>query len=166
MPEQHTTLEQAKASGAGPGGLDDGLVTVSENGTGPYGQLVRAGHHVLAADEPEPAGADSGPGPYDLLLAALGACTSMTVRMYADRKGWPLEKVTVSLRHQRAHAAGRAGRENGHKRADRIAREIRLDGALDADQRRRLMEIAEKCPVHRTLTEGAVITTTPAPAQP
>ncbi|MFI8931533.1 OsmC family protein [Streptomyces sp. NPDC053474] len=166
MPEQHTSLEQATAPEASPGGLEDGLVTVSENGTGPYGQLVRAGHHVLAADEPEPAGADSGPSPYDLLLAALGTCTSMTVRMYADRKGWPLEKVTVSLRNRRLHAAGCAACDGGNRQVSHITREIRLDGTLDADQRRRLMEIAEKCPVHRTLTAGAAITTTPAPAQP
>ncbi|MFD9903634.1 OsmC family protein [Streptomyces sp. NPDC059063] len=166
MPAPHTTAPQPDTAAQGPGADEAGLVVVSENGIGPYGQRVRAGHHLLAADEPEPAGADSGPSPYDLLLAALGACTSMTVRMYADRKGWPLEKVTVSLRNRRIHAAGCAACDGGNRQVSHITREIRLDGALDADQRRRLMEIAEKCPVHRTLTAGAVISTTPAPAQP
>ncbi|GGR85873.1 osmotically inducible protein C [Streptomyces aureoverticillatus] len=166
MPTPHTTDQQPNSSAQGPGAGEAGLVVVSENGIGPYGQQVRVGHHLLAADEPEPEGTDTGPGPYDLLLAALGACTSMTIRMYAARKGWPLEKVTVSLRHRRTHAADCAECESGSGLVSRITREIRLDGALDGDQRRRLMEIAEKCPVHRTLTTGAVISTTPAPAQP
>ncbi|MER6395349.1 MULTISPECIES: OsmC family protein [unclassified Kitasatospora] len=142
-----------------------GLVVVSESGVGRYGQQVRAGRHELAADEPGPVGADSGPNPYDLLLAALGSCTSMTVRMYAERKGWPLEKVTVALRHERVHAEDCAECESGHGLVDRITREIRLDGALDAEQRRRLLDIAEKCPVHRTLTAGVVVSTTEVPPE-
>ncbi|CAM5408665.1 osmotically inducible protein C [Streptomyces spiroverticillatus] len=165
MSTPHTTAQQPDTAAQAPGAEEAGLVVVSENGVGPYGQQVRAGHHLLAADEPEPEGTGTGPGPYDLLLAALGSCTSMTVRMYADRKGWPLEKVTVSLRHRRVHAADRAGSPSGNGLVSQITREIRLDGALDADQHRRLMEIAEKCPVHRTLTAGALISTTPVPVQ-
>ncbi|MFI9327095.1 OsmC family protein [Kitasatospora sp. NPDC052868] len=143
---------------------EQGLVVVSENGVGRYGQQVLAGRHELTADEPAPAGEDSGPNPYDLLLAALGSCTSMTVRMYAERKGWPLEKVTVALRHQRVHAEDCAECESGHGLVDLITREIRFDGPLDAEQRRRLLDIAEKCPVHRTLTAGLVVSTTEAPS--
>ncbi|MGW1073141.1 OsmC family protein [Streptomyces sp. NPDC002537] len=165
MSESHPTLEQADAASEARRVPGDGLVVVTENGVGTYGQHIQAGPHVLVADEPEPAGADSGPNPYDLLLAALGTCTSMTVRMYAERKGWPLEQVTVSLRHQRVHvddcaedcADGETGRGG---LIDRITREIRLDGDLDADQRKRLMDIAERCPVHRTLTSRTLIATT------
>ena len=85
-------------------GAEPGLVVVAENGRGPYGQTITAGQHLLSADEPQPVGRDTGPSPYDLLLAGLGACTSMTLRMYATRKQWPLESVTVSLRHSRIHA--------------------------------------------------------------
>ncbi|MFF4820343.1 OsmC family protein [Kitasatospora sp. NPDC001309] len=165
---EHATTPPVTTLSACLGRLERGLVVVAENGVRPYGQSVRAGRHLLAADEPQPDGQDTGPGPYDLLLAALGSCTSMTVRMYADRKGWPLDQVTVSLRHERVHAADRAECDNGNPGAlvSRITRRIRLDGDLDADQRRRLMEIAEHCPVHRTLTAGAVISTTEAPDQP
>ena len=137
----------------------EGQVVVAENGTGPYGQEITAGRHVLAADEPEPIGADSGPSPYDLLLAGLGACTSMTVRMYAQRKQWPLKKVTVSLRHSRIHAEDCADCETRTGKLDRIDRVIHFDGPLDDDQRRRLLEIADKCPVHRTLRSEVVIDT-------
>src|SRR5271163_3795004 len=82
----------------------EGTVTVTEAGTGTYTQQITAGRHQLVSDEPQPVGDDAGPTPYDLLLAALGACTSMTVRMYANRKGWPLERVQVTLRHLRIHA--------------------------------------------------------------
>ncbi|HEX6445636.1 MAG TPA: OsmC family protein [Streptosporangiales bacterium] len=134
-------------------------VVVSESGTGPYGQRISAGGHELTADEPEPIGNDTGPGPYELLLASLGACTSMTVRMYARRKGWPLTKVTVWLRHSRIYAADCADCETEEGRIDRIERVIELDGGLDHEQRRRLLEIADKCPVHRTLrTEISVVT--------
>lgn len=128
-----------------------GQVVVAESGVGPYGQRVTAGQHVLNADEPAPIGLDSGPNPYELLLSALGACTSMTLRMYADRKGWPLERVTVDLDHTRIHATDCADCETRTGKIDRIERTIHLEGDLDADQRARLLEIADKCPVHRTL---------------
>ncbi|MFM9432777.1 putative OsmC-like protein/alpha/beta superfamily hydrolase [Arthrobacter sp. MP_2.3] len=137
----------------------EGFVVVSESGTGAYAQHVQMGRHRLTADEPEPVGTDTGPSPYDFLLAGLGACTSMTVRMYARRKNWPLEKVTVSLRHSRIHARDCAGCEAGAGQVDRIERVIRLDGDLDESQRQRLREIADKCPVHRTLHSEVLIDT-------
>lgn len=115
-------------------------------------QDIVIGNHRLRADEPAPAGgADSGPTPYDFLLAGLGACTAMTLAMYAARKGWPLEGVTVRLRHDKIHAADCAECETREGRIDRIEKEIELAGPLDDARRARLMEIAEKCPVNRTL---------------
>jgi putative redox protein len=116
-------------------------------------QRIQAGRHELRADEPVPSGgSDSGPDPYALLLAALGACTSMTLRMYADRKKWPLERVTVRLSQSHVHARDCAECEDhGDARVSRIVREIELVGELTAEQRTRLVEIAERCPVHRTL---------------
>ncbi|MEY9930278.1 putative OsmC-like protein/alpha/beta superfamily hydrolase [Catenulispora sp. GP43] len=139
----------------------DTAVTVTETGTGIGGlqQLITAGRHHLVADEPVPTGGDTGPNPYDLLLAALGACTSMTLRMYATRKNLPLEKVTVSLRHDRIHARDCEECESADGFVDRIDRTIRLDGPLTDEQRTRLLEIADKCPVHRTLTSETVIRT-------
>ena len=121
---------------------------------------VVAGSHAFVVDEPVAVGGtDAGPTPYDLLVAALGACTSMTLRMYADRKGWPLEGVTVRLRHARVHAEDCANCESGTAKVDRVTREIELAGPLDDTQRRRLLEIADRCPVHRTLSAGVRITT-------
>ena len=115
-------------------------------------QEVRIGRHRLAADEPVDAGgSDLGPNPYDFLLAGLGACTSMTLRLYADHKKWPLEQVRVRLSHEKIHAADCADCETKEGRIDRIERQIEILGPLDATQRQRLLEIAEKCPVHRTL---------------
>lgn len=139
----------------------EGTVVVSESDDAPpFGQRITAGRHSITADEPQPVGADSGPGPYDLLLASLGACTSMTVRMYAQRKQWPLERVTVRLRHSRIHASDCVDCETRVGRVDRIERTIQLDGDLQDDQRRRLLEIADKCPVHRTLHSEIKIDTT------
>jgi len=138
----------------------EGLVVVSESGTGAFAQEIMVGPHRLTADEPLPVGTDTGPSPYDLLLAALGACTSMTMRLYAARKNWPLEKVTVSLRHSRIHAKDCANCETTTGQVDRIERIIHFDGDLDADQIERLGEIADKCPVHRTLRSETVIHTT------
>jgi putative redox protein len=138
----------------------EGTVTVTEAGTGTYTQQITAGQHRLVADEPRPIGDDAGPTPYDLLLAALGACTSMTVRMYADRRGWPLERVRVTLRHSRIHAEDCAQCETTKGWIDHIDRDVELVGELDETQRERLMHIADRCPVHQTLTSEVHITTT------
>jgi uncharacterized OsmC-like protein len=117
-----------------------------------YLQNISIGLHQLQADEPfEVGGRDSGPNPYELLLAALGACTSMTITMYADRKRWPLEMVHVRLKHGKVHAEGYIGCETKACVVDRIEREISLVGKLTDEQRQRLLEIAKKCPVHRSL---------------
>lgn len=135
------------------GKLEPGLVTVVENGQGKYGQTIRAGRHTWLADEPLslPGAADSGPTPYDLLLAGLGACTSMTMRMYADRKDIPLENVTVGLRQERIHAADCESCEGRDGHITLISREIAIEGNVTAEQRAGLLRIADKCPVHRTL---------------
>lgn len=131
---------------------EEGRVVVAEMGTGKFTNAIRIGRHRLLADEPEKAGGeDAGPSPYDFLLAALGACTSMTLRMYADHKGWPLAKVTARLTHRKIHAEDCEGCETKEGKIDAIEREIELEGELDATQRERLLEIADKCPVHRTL---------------
>lgn len=125
-----------------------------------FAQVIEAGAHRLAADEPVAAGGtDTGPSPYDLLLAALGSCTSMTVGMYARRKGWPLEAVTVRLQHAKIHAEDCAECETREGYLDRIERDISLAGALSAEQRDRLLEIANRCPVHRTLVSEIDIRT-------
>jgi uncharacterized OsmC-like protein len=117
-----------------------------------FAQEIHVGPHRLAADEPiDVGGKDTGPSPYDLLLAALGSCTSMTVAMYARLKKWPLESVIVNLRHAKIHAADCRDCETKEGKIDRIEREIHLVGNLDAEQQKRLLEIADKCPVHRTL---------------
>jgi uncharacterized OsmC-like protein/alpha/beta superfamily hydrolase len=131
---------------------ETGVVTVRETRAAKYQQEVMSGPHRFLADEPVAVGGlDSGPGPYDLLLAGLGACTSMTLRIFADRKNLPLERVTVRLTHKKVHTEDCEGCEGKPRTIDRIDRTITLEGALDADTRRRLMEIADKCPVHRTL---------------
>ena len=113
---------------------------------------MTVGPHHLIADEPVAAGGqDTGPGPYDFLLTGLGACTSMTMRMYADRKSLPLDRVTVTLKHSKIHAKDCEECETREGMLDQIEREISIEGTLDAEQRTRLMEIADKCPVHRTL---------------
>lgn len=138
--------KEAEAAEAIPG------VRVAEAGEGRFAQLVEAGRHRLRADEPVAVGGDdSGFGPYDLLLAALGACTSMTVRMYAEQKKWPLRRVSVELKHDKVHAADCAECETREGKLDRIERVLTLEGELDDAQRQRLLEIANKCPVHRTL---------------
>lgn len=139
---------------AEPGGArdqDEGTVLV-RGASGGFAQEVIAGRHRFSGDEPTAVGGtDMGPSPYQLLLAALGTCTSMTLGMYARRKQWPLEAVTVKLRHSRIHAADCADCESKHGLLDHIERRISLSGRLDEDQRQRLLEIANKCPVHRTL---------------
>jgi putative redox protein len=120
-------------------------VVVSENGNGRYQQTIRVGRHELIADEPVLAGgADAGPAPFDYLLAALGSCTSMTLRMYAEVKKLPLTGIRVELTHEKIEVDGKG-------KIDRIQRIITLAGNLSPAQRTRLLEIANKCPVHRTL---------------
>lgn len=138
-------------------------VVVRETRESKFQQTISIGPHRLIADEPVAAGGeDSGPGPYDFLLAGLGACTSMTMRLYADRKALPLERVTVTLRHSKIHAEDCAECETKAGMLDQIDRIIAIEGELNDDQRKRLMEIADKCPVHRTLTSEIRIVTRPA----
>ena len=138
-------------------------VIVRETRNSKLQQSVTIGPHKLTADEPVAVGGeDSGPGPYDFLLTALGACTSMTMRLYADRKALPLDRITVTLKHSKIHAQDCEECETREGMLDQIDRVIGMEGALDADQRKRLMEIADKCPVHRTLTSEVRILTKPA----
>ncbi|HEX7945390.1 MAG TPA: OsmC family protein [Phenylobacterium sp.] len=126
-------------------------VLVRETGAGRFQVEVQAGGQTFHADEPVDAGGDgSGPNPYELLAAGLGACTAMTLRLYAERKGWALKRAEVRVLHVRATLAAR----------DRFAREIAIEGDLDDDQRHRLLEIANRCPVHLTLERGADVITT------
>lgn len=118
-----------------------------------FAQQITVGRHQLLADEPTAlGGTDTGPDPYGLLIAALGACTSMTISLYARRKQWLLEVVTVTLRHSKIHAADCTDCETKEGMLDRIELEVELQGDLTDEQRARLIEIANKCPVHRTLT--------------
>jgi uncharacterized OsmC-like protein len=134
-------------------------VIIRSSGAG-FAQEIEIGRHHLKGDEPVAFhGTDTGPSPYDFLLAALGTCTSMTISLYARRKGWPLESVTVSLHHSKIHAADCADCETREGKIDRIEREIQLTGALTTEQRAKLMEIASLCPVHRTLTSEINIKT-------
>lgn len=139
-------------------GSKDNRVVV-RTGTGLRTDIMANGY-TLVADEPvSMGGTGAGPTPYDYLVAALGACTAITVRMYADRKRWPLESVTVRLDHQRIHAKDCEECETKEGRIDRIEREIELAGPLEKEQRRRLLEIANRCPVHRTLESEVVVET-------
>ena len=143
---------------ASAGGVTSEVI-VTGRGSG-FAQEIAVGTHRLLADEPTGfGGTDTGPNPYDLLLAALGSCTSMTVAAYARRKQWPLEAVTVRLRHSKIHAADCESCETKEGRLDRIERDIELTGPLDEAQRARLLEIADKCPVHRTLVSEVDIRT-------
>jgi uncharacterized OsmC-like protein/alpha-beta hydrolase superfamily lysophospholipase len=127
-------------------------VVVTETRAGKFQQTITVGRHTLTADEPVAAGGlDSGLNPYDLLLAGLGACTSMTLRLYADRKQLPLDRVSVKLAHSRIHAADCETCETKEGMLDRIDKDITIEGPLDDEARARLLEIAEKCPVNRTL---------------
>ena len=135
-------------------------VVVRETRNSKFQNAVTVGPHHLLADEPAAAGGeDTGPGPYDYVLAGLGACTSMTMRMYAERKSLPLERVTVTLSHSKIHAEDCAECETRVGMLDQFDRVIAMEGALDAEQRQKLMEIADKCPVHRTLTSEIHIVT-------
>ena len=145
--------------------VEAGLVLVRETHGGKFQQEILTGPHRFLADEPvKLGGLDSGPGPYDYLLAGLGACTSMTIRLYADFKKIPLENVSVRLSHNKIHAKDCEDCENKVSMVDHIERAITLEGALDAEQRKRLMEIADKCPVHKTLNSKIDIRTFERPA--
>ena len=129
-------------------------VTVKENGQGRYQQEIRAGKHQYLADEPvDMGGADAGPAPFDFIMSGLGACTSMTLRMYAERKGLALTRVHVDLSHEKISIPEQ-------KPVDRIERVITLEGDLTPEQRQRLLEIANKCPMYRTLTSNIQIEST------
>jgi uncharacterized OsmC-like protein/alpha/beta superfamily hydrolase len=139
---------------------DTNLVVVRETRAGRFQQEIKAGRHRLLADEPVATGGlDSGPGPYDLVLAGLGACTSMTLRLYAERKAIPLDRAIVRLAHSRIHAADCENCETKEGMLDRIERAITLFGDLTDEQRKTLIAIADKCPVHRTLTSEIDIRT-------
>lgn len=127
-----------------------GIVVVTENGKGRYQQAVSAGQHQLIADEPASmGGGDAGPAPFDFIMAGLGACTSMTLRMYAERKSLPLTGISVALSHDKIEVDG--------VMRDRISRDITLEGDLSEEQRQRLLEIANKCPVHRALSQSMLL---------
>jgi uncharacterized OsmC-like protein/fermentation-respiration switch protein FrsA (DUF1100 family) len=147
--------EQAADPGKAPR-----MVVVRETRNSRLQQSISIGPHHMLADEPLAAGGeDTGPGPYDFVLAGLGACTSMTLRLYADRKSLPLERTTVTLSHNKIHAQDCAECETRDGMLDQIDLVIAMEGNLDTEQRRRLMEIADKCPVHRTLTSEIRIVT-------
>jgi uncharacterized OsmC-like protein/fermentation-respiration switch protein FrsA (DUF1100 family) len=153
-------IEPAVAEAAVDLGQSPRRVVVRETRDSKFQQSISVGPHRLVADEPVAAGGeDNGPGPYDFLLAGLGACTSMTMRLYADRKSLPLERTTVTLRHSKIHAQDCAECETKEGMLDQIERVIAMEGELDAEQRKKLMEIADKCPVHRTLTSEIRIVT-------
>lgn len=141
--------------------VDDHEVNVRSSGNGKFQQYVQMGKHFSYADEPESMGGDNiGPDPYKFLLAALGACTSMTLQMYARRKNWPLRSVEVSLKHKKEHAEDCQDVDGNCEKIDAITRDIKINGEeLDDAQRARLMEIADKCPVHLTLEKGAQVKT-------
>lgn len=130
-----------------------GVVVVAENGMGRYQQDIMVGQHMLIADEPlSLGGGDAGPAPFDLLMSALGSCTAITLRMYAERKGLALTRISVALSHEKVDLDGSP--------RDRINRSITLDGELTPEQRRRLLEIANKCPIHRALSQPLLIAST------
>lgn len=140
--------------------VPEGAVQVVERGTEGFTVDIRTGQHQWVGDEPASVGGDDlGPSPYDMLVAALGACTAMTMRMYAQRKQWPLGKVAVQLMHDKIHAKDCADCETRVGKVDRIERVITITGDLDAQQRQRLLEIADMCPVHRTLHAEVQIVT-------
>jgi putative redox protein len=158
MAENATRRDMAALQALATGGT----VVVASTGQGKFEQVMVDGRHSLIADEPVSAGGvDVGPGPYDLLLMSLGSCTSMTLHLYAARKQWPLEQVVVRLKHAKVHAEDCAGCEdNPTAMIDRIDRAIEVIGPLDDEQRSRLLQIANQCPVHRTLSSKIDIKTT------
>jgi uncharacterized OsmC-like protein len=153
-------MGDAHQEATGPAEKGEIRSVVVRGGAAGFAQEVVVGSHRMAADEPVSiGGTDTGPSPYDFLLAALGACTSITVGMFARRKGWPLQEVAVNLRHSKIHASDCAECETREGILDRIELDLHLGGSLTNEQRSKLLEIANKCPVHRTLTSEIVITT-------
>lgn len=147
--------------GADPLAIEPGTVLVAEAEKEGLTEFLFDGRHGLLADEPvHLGGRDTGPSPYDLLLMSLGACTAMTLRLYARRKAWPLERVLVRLRHRKIHAEDCATCETVKGFIDSIDRRIELLGPLTDEQRKRLMEVADMCPIHRTLLSEVTIDTT------
>jgi uncharacterized OsmC-like protein len=152
--------------GAAEGEIMTRTVSVDSELSG-YVQNISIGPHLLQADEPrEAGGTDSGPNPYELLMAALGACTSMTVRIYAERRRWPLQGVHVRLAHAGVHAEDCANCEGAAPMVERIDVTILLRGNLSEAQRQRLMDVAAKCPVHRTLSQRVQISTRESAEEP
>ena len=152
--------EENRSAAPHPGTVPPGTVTVETAGTGKYVQRVHTASHDALADEPKSVGGDDlGLSPYDYLLAALGACTNMTLQMYAERKGWPLESVATRLTHAREHVEDCEGCEDDG-RLDVMTRAITLSGDLSDAQITKLMQIADKCPVHKTLTGHIEVRTT------
>ncbi len=139
--------------------LSDNRITTRTGKAGFRTEIIANGHSLVADEPITVGGANTGPNPYDLLVSALGACTGMTLRMYADRKKVPLDAVIVRLRHQKIHAEDCVECDNPSSKVDFIEREIELEGDLDQAERRRLAEIADRCPVHRTLESGSRIVT-------
>ena len=138
-------------------GLADEEVLVTDSGDAPFGQVLLTRDQIVFADEPETQGGrNTGPRPTDLALMALGACTAITVRMYAQRKGWVIDRIAVRLRYERDDPE-----KSDFKKIERL---IELDGPLDSEQRARLMQIAERCPIHRMLTEGVAVRSEFAPS--
>lgn len=138
---------------------EENLIVTRTAAEGYYTEIMANGHPLIADEPVSYGGTDKGASPYELLAAGLGACTSMTLRMYADRKQWPLEAVIVRLRHQRTHAEDCRECETRDRKIEVIEREIELFGPLDEEQKQRLLEIAGKCPVHRTLHSKVLVRT-------
>jgi putative redox protein len=143
-----------------PDGKKDVQGVLVRGSAADFAQEILARRHRMSADEPLSAGGtDTGPSPYEFLLAALGACTSITLGMYARRKGWPVDEVTVNLWHSKVHVSDCADCESKEAMLDRIELDIHISGNLTAEQRSKLLEIAHRCPVHRTLTSKIEIKT-------
>jgi putative redox protein len=144
--------EEKKPEAAKPSpATETRMILVRSNSRARIGQEVVIGPHTLLSDEPDPVGEDTGPTPHDLLAAALGSCTAMTLTLYARRKEWPLESVSVILKHEKINAADCVGCRTREGKVDHIERAIQLGGPLSEEQRSRLLEIADRCPVRRTL---------------
>ena len=154
-------VEQEASGQTAKGPVAEGNVLVTESGEGKFQQHVVSGRHRLFADEPASYGGDdTGPSPYDFLNIALGACTSMTMRMYAERKGYDVDKISVEVAHDKVHAKDCEDCGEGREgRVDRFERTLEISGNLDAEAREKLVAIADKCPVHRTLEQSSAIVT-------